>query len=134
MERFPLRRAWWAVPFIGVLAPGRHAATIADDALEVRMGWLGSARVPLERVASVGTMHWPWWGGVGVRIARGTVAFVADSGPAALVSLTDPVAVRAPLRWRTRRLVLGVEDVEGFSIALAARRRAAGWGDLDPGV
>lgn len=126
MERFLLRRAWWAVPFIALLAPGRHAATLDDEALEVRMGWLGRARIPLEQVAAVGTMRWPWWAGVGVRIARGTVAFVADSGPAVTLELTEPVSVRAPLRWRARRLVLALEDVEGFTEALAARRRVKG--------
>ena len=41
------------------------------------MGLLGGADLPLERIAAIGTMSWPWWGGLGVRIARGLVAFVA---------------------------------------------------------
>ena len=35
MERFPLRRAKWAAPFIAPFAPGRHEAVI--DAGEVRV-------------------------------------------------------------------------------------------------
>ena len=46
----------------------------------MRMGLLGRADVPIERIASVGTMLWPWWGGLGVRIARGLVAFVGGVG------------------------------------------------------
>ena len=130
MERFPLRRSRWAIPFILPLAPGPLEAVIEGGELRVAMGLLGRATVPLERVAAIGRMTWPWWGGVGVRIARSTVAFVAASGPAAAVDLTEPLAVRAPLRWRARRIVIGVEDVEGFIERLAEARRSAAAGRL----
>ena len=68
--------------FLVPLAPGLPTAAIEDGWLRLRMGWLGRADIPLERIASIGTMHWPWWGGVGARIARGLVAFVGASGPA----------------------------------------------------
>lgn len=126
MERFPLRRAKWAAPFIAPFAPGRHEAVIDAGEVRVKMGWLGSATIPLEQVAAVGRMRWPWWGGVGVRIARSTVAFVGDSGDAASIELTEPLSVRAPLRWRARRIVIAVEDVDGFVERLAAARRGGG--------
>jgi hypothetical protein len=110
------------MPFLVPLAPGRPAAAIEDGRLLVRMGLLGSADIPLERIARVGTMHWPWWGGVGVRIARGLVAFVGASGPAAVLELTEPVAVRAPLTWSASRVAIGVEDLEGFVAAIAEAR------------
>jgi hypothetical protein len=125
-ERFPLRSTPWAAPFLVPFAPGRHAATIGGGVLEVRLGLLGRARVPVRLVERVSAMRWPWWGGVGVRIGRGLVAFVAAPGDAAVVELSEPVTLRAPLRWRTRRLVVGVEDVEGFARALARARHEAG--------
>jgi len=88
----------------------------------VRMGLLGRADVPLERIARVGTMEWPWWGGVGVRIARGLVAFVGGSGPAAVIDLTEPTKVRAPLNWSARRIAIGAEDVGGLVAAIAEAR------------
>lgn len=122
MATFPIRRSRWAMPFLVPLAPGRPAAAIEDGRLVVRMGLLGSADIPLERIARVGTMHWPWWGGVGVRIARGLVAFVGASGPAAVLELTEPTAVRAPLKWDASRVAIGVEDLEGFVAAIAEAR------------
>jgi hypothetical protein len=119
---FPIRRSRWALPFLVPLAPGRPAAVIEDGRLVVRMGLLGRADIPLERIARVGTMHWPWWGGVGVRIARGLVAFIGASGPAALLELTEPTQMRAPLKWTADRVAIGAEDVEGFMAAIAEAR------------
>lgn len=124
MATFPIRRSRWALPFLVPLAPGRPSATVEDDRLVLRMGLLGSAEVPLSKVASVGTMHWPWWAGVGVRIARGLVAFVGASGPAAVIDLVEPVRVRAPLSWRTSRIAVGAEDVPGLVDAIARARGA----------
>lgn len=124
MERFPLARSRAALPLILPLAPRRPEARIGDGRLELRMGWLGRADVPLGRIAAIGTMRWPWWAGVGVRIARGTVAFVATSGVCAVIELTGPVSVRAPLPWRTTRLVVRPEDLGAFIAALTRARRA----------
>ncbi|MDX6556939.1 MAG: hypothetical protein QOD86_3134 [Miltoncostaeaceae bacterium] len=125
MERFPLRRSGWAAPLIVPFAPGRHEAVIDGDEVRVAIGWLGSATIPLDRIGAVGRMRWPWWGGVGVRIARSTVAFVEASGTAVALELTEALAVRAPLKWRARRIVIAVEDVDGFIERLAAARGRA---------
>lgn len=119
---FPIRRSRWALPFLVPLAPKRPAAAIEGDRLIVRMGLLGAADLPLSQIARVGTMEWPWWGGVGVRIARGLVAFVGASGPAAVIDLTEPVKVRAPLGWSTDRIAIGAEDVAGLVDAIAQAR------------
>lgn len=124
-QTFPLRRTKWAAPFIYPLAPGKLVAEVGDGRLVVRMGLLGSATVPLGLVERVGEMRWPWWGGVGARLGRKLVAFVAAPGRAAMVELSEEVAVRAPLRWRTPRIVIGVEDVEGFARAVALARHEA---------
>jgi hypothetical protein len=77
-------------------------------------------------IASIGTMTWPWWGGVGARIARGMVAFLGASGAVVVLDLTEQVPVRAPLSWRARSIGVGVEDVSGFIAAVAAAREASG--------
>jgi hypothetical protein len=119
---FPLRRSRWATLF---LVPRRPAAAVEGGRLVVRMGFLGSADVPVDRIASVGTMRWPWWGGLGARIARDMVAFVAASGPAAVVELSEPTEVRAPLKWAATRIAIGAEDVEGLVAAIARARGVA---------
>lgn len=123
---FPLRRSSWALVFLVPLSPRRPTVEVTAEAIVVRMGLLGSAVVPLAVIERVGTMPWPWWGGVGARLGRGLVAFVAGSGEAAVLELSEEVAVRAPLRWRTRRVVVGPEDLGGFLRALGQARRALG--------
>lgn len=122
MTTFPLRRSAWALPFLLPLAARRPTAVLDGDRVSVRMGLVGSADVPLAAIDRVGTMRWPWWGGVGARISRGMVAFVGASGPVVVLELSEPLEVRAPLRWTTRRVGVGVEDPEGFMAAVAARR------------
>lgn len=129
VRTFPIRRSPWATLF---LVPRHPAACVDAERLVVRMGALGGADIPLERVAGVGTMRWPWWGGLGARIARGMVAFVGESGPAAVVELTEPTEVRAPLKWAATRIAVGAEDVEGL-VAAIAEARGAGPGEGRPG-
>ena len=119
MSTFPIRRSPWATLF---LVPRRPVARLEGGRLVVRMGALGRADIPLDRIASVGTMRWPWWGGLGARIARSLVAFVGASGPAAVLELTEPTEVRAPLKWSATRVAVGAEDVEGFVAAIARAR------------
>ena len=97
MQTFPIRRSRWGLLFLVPRSPERRQATIDGGRLALRMGILGRADVPVDRIASVGRMLWPWWAGLGVRIARGLVAFVGASGPAAVLELTEPSEVRAPL-------------------------------------
>jgi hypothetical protein len=110
---------------LGPFGAGRPVAELDDGVLRVGMGALGSARIPVEMISDVGTLRWPWWGGLGVRIARGMTAFVATSGPAVFIDLSEPVSVRAPLKWPTRKIALGVEDVEGLIAALVEARGGA---------
>jgi hypothetical protein len=107
------------------LSLGRPYAEVGDGAVRVRMGLMGGADIPVARIAGIGTMAWPWWGGVGARIARGMVAFLGASGTIVVLELTEPVPVRAPLSWKARSVGVGVEDVSGFITAVAAEREAA---------
>jgi len=120
-ERFPLRRCW-ATRFLWPLVRGPVAAEVGDGTVRIRLGGLGRAEIPTRDVARLSRMTWPWWGGIGARLGRGLVAFTTSWGEAAVIEMVDPVDVRAPLRWRTRRVVVGVEDVDGFLRAIARDR------------
>lgn len=126
MRRFPIRRSPWALPFLVPLAARRPFAEVGGGRVVVRMGLLGHADIPIERIAAVGTMAWPWWAGVGARIARGLVAFVGAGGTLVVLGLTEPVKVRAPLGWNARSVAIGAEDVHGLITAIAQERRLAG--------
>ncbi|HJZ61810.1 MAG TPA: hypothetical protein VKD47_06630 [Miltoncostaeaceae bacterium] len=131
MATFPLRTGR-ATFLLRMLAPGPLVADVGPDAVRVRMGWLGGATVPVVRVERISRIAWPWWGGVGVRLGRGLVAFVAAAGEAAILELDGELSVRTPLPWRTRRVVIGAKDLEGFVEAVAAARRAAWSAGLSP--
>jgi len=122
---FPIRRSRWALAFLLPLGARHPTASVGDDAVHVRMGLHGSADIPLASIERLGTMRWPWWGGVGARIARGMVAFVGSSGTLVVLDLSRPRAVRAPLTWTVRRIAVGVEDPEAFMAAIATARGTA---------
>gem|GEM_PF-491943 len=128
MERFPLPVSRWALPFLALFAPRGGEVRVHDEVVEARLGVMGSARVPIADIERISHMRWPWWGGVGVRIGRGLVAFAATSGRAVVLELARPVSVRAPLPWTTRRLVLVVDRPEHLAAAVAARRSLLGPG------
>jgi hypothetical protein len=124
VERFEMPRARWALPILAPLAPRGGAVELSDETVEVHLGAIGRASIPLELIDRASMMNWPWWAGLGVRIGRGMVGFVAKSGPAVLLELAAPIDVRAPLRWSTQRIVVRVSDPEAFLRALAQRRGA----------
>jgi hypothetical protein len=105
---------------------GEVAAELTDDTVRIRFGALGRADIPVALIDRLGTMRWTWWGGIGVRLGRRLVAYTLAWGPVALIELAEPIDVKAPLRWRTPRIVLGVDDVDGFIHAVAHARAAAG--------
>lgn len=126
MERFPIPRSRWALPFLVLFAPRTGSVEVHPDRVEIAMGAMGHARVPVALIGGVGRMRWPWWGGVGVRIGKGLVAFAGRPGEAVLLETTEPVAVRAPLRWTTSRIVVVVDRPDHLAAAVAAARQLTG--------
>jgi hypothetical protein len=124
VERFEMPRSRWALPFLALFAPHGGAVELSDQTLELHLGALGRASIPLRLIERASIMNWPWWAGLGVRIGRGVVGFVTQSGPAVVLHLAEPLEVRAPLRWTTQRVVVRVSDPESFLHALAERRYA----------
>lgn len=107
------------------LVRGPMDVQVGEGHVRLRYGALGSFDVPVSSVDRLSSMRWPAWAGIGVRIAMKMVAFVGRSGPTALLEMSEPVRVRAPLPWRTERLAVGVEDVDGFLRAVAMERARA---------
>lgn len=118
---FPLRTARWSNILL-MNRPDRMDATVDDHQVRVEMGWLGHAEIPLEAIARIDGYRWPWWGGYGVRIGKGLVAFVATPGAATLIELTRKITVHAPAHWETQRIVVAVADPEAFASAIATAR------------
>ena len=123
MRSFPLSTCW-ATKLLWPMLRSAPSVEVGDGLVRVRMGWLGGVDIPIANVARLSRMNWPWWGGIGARLGRKMVAYTAAWGPSAVIELVEPIEARAPLRWKAERIVLGVQDVEGFMAEVAAVRGA----------
>lgn len=119
---FPLRTSRWTRFLTSTTGP--FEAEVTDDVVHVRMGWVGHAEVPIARIARITTRRWPWWAGVGVKIAKGMVAFVPAPCEGVVLEMEEPISVHAPAPWTTQRVLVGAEDPAAFAEAVAARRAA----------
>lgn len=117
-------RSRWAVVFIGLLAPRGGVVELDGGEVRIRVGLMGSARIPVERIARVSRIDWPGYGGLGVRIGRGLVAFVLRSGSCVVIETDREVSVRAPLPWKTQKILVRVDDSPELMAAIADARRA----------
>lgn len=104
------------------LVRGEQFAEVGDGVVRCRYGILGGFEVPVRFVDRIGTIRWPWWAGIGARMGFRIVAFTGAAGRLALLELDAPRNVRAPFRWKTQRLAIGVADVDGFMRAVAHER------------
>lgn len=120
---YPLRSSRWAWVFLRPLVWRRPTVSVGSDVVAIHMGWLGGARIPLGAIDRISRMHWPWWGGVGARLGRHLVAFVAGPGEAAVIELQEPIKVRAPLPWSTARIIVAPENLDAFIADVADARR-----------
>jgi hypothetical protein len=122
---FPLRTARWA-RILSMTRKRSDIAEVTDDHVNVKMGWVGHAEIPIARITRVSAYRWPWYGGLGVRIAKGMVAFVPVPGEGTLIELDGKITVHAPASWETERVLVAVEDHAAFAEAIAARRMGSG--------
>ena len=118
---FPLRTARWA-RILSMTRKRGDIAEVTEDHVNVKMGWVGHAEIPIARITRVSAYRWPWYGGLGVRIAKGMVAFVPLPGVGTLIELDRKITVHAPASWETERVLVAVEDHAAFAEAIAARR------------
>lgn len=123
---FPLKSSRWSRLLTSTGGP--YEAEVRDDAVSVRMGWVGHAEVPIERIARVWTRKWPWWAGMGVRIAKGMVVFAPAPGEGVVLETDEPITVHCPMEWSTSRVLVVARDPSAFAEAVAARRAG-----IDPG-
>ncbi len=117
---FPLRTSHWTRCLTSTTGP--FEAEVSDDAVLVRMGWVGHVDIPIASVERIRTHRWPWWAGVGVRIAKGMVVFAPAPGQGVLIETSVPVTAHTPLAWKTRRVLVVAEDPAALAEAVADRR------------
>ena len=129
ITRFPLRRCK-ATRLLWPMVRGEVVAEVGDGRVRVRLGLLGRVDIDVTTIARLSRMHWPWWGGLGARLGRKMVAYTLAWGDVAVIELAEPIDAKAPMKWRATRIIIAVEDVDGFVDAIARERgRAPDVGD-----
>jgi hypothetical protein len=121
-KSFPFRKTRWT-RLLWPMVRGTVTAELGDGHIRVNMGWIGGADIAITNVARLSTMRWPWWGGLGVRLGRSMAAFTTAPGTVAVIELIDTIQVRAPLKWKAQRIIMSVDDVDGFLAAVAHERQ-----------
>ena len=122
-RRFPIRIGPRSRLFLRLafgVTPERAYGAIDDERVLGRFGWYEVA-TPLANVARWRIEGpWRWVTAIGVRmnVLRHDLSFAGSPRGGVRIDVTEPV------RWhgfRLRALYVGVEDLEGFAAALAAR-------------
>jgi hypothetical protein len=123
-KRFPvlIRGRWWPLLMPFGVTQERAFVQVGERELRVCFGPLFDYRFPLEAVERVAPARWPFWAGIGPRVDfRGTVAFVGAYEKTVEVRFKERQRVRMIVPVPCQRLVLSLEDPEGFIAALARR-------------
>ena len=123
-KRFPvlIRGRWWPLLMPFGVTQERAFVQVGERELRVCFGPLFDFRFPLEAVERAASARWPFWAGIGPRVDfRGTVAFVGAYEKTVEVRFKERQRVRMIVPVPCQRLVLSLEDPEGFIAALARR-------------
>ena len=123
-KRFPvlIRGRWWPLLIPFGVTQERAFVQVGERELRVCFGPLFDYRFPLEAVETVAPSRWPLWAGIGPRVDfRGTVAFVGAYEKTVEVRFKERQRVRMIVPVPCQRLVLSLEDPEGFVAALVKR-------------
>ena len=123
-KRFPvlIRGRWWPLLMPFGVTQERAFVQVGERELRVCFGPLFDYRFPLEAVERAAPARWPLWAGIGPRVDfRGMVAFVGAYEKTVEVRFKERQRVRMIVPVPCQRLVLSLEDPEGFIAALARR-------------
>lgn len=99
--------------------PETTYAEIHDGVLEVSMGRWFHERIPLAAIAAVAPSEWPWWGGLGVKLAHHGIGVVGSLDGVVNVKLKQPTKMHAIAVVEAEQIWLSLEDRDGFLAALA---------------
>ncbi|MBV9282004.1 MAG: hypothetical protein JOZ41_18145 [Chloroflexi bacterium] len=123
-QRFAFRFSSWMLPFAWLIAsgPGQSWVEVTKDEVRVRMGVGFRARIPRRSIARA-DRHPDMWSAIGIHTRfRGT--WIVNGSPSGMVVLDIEPPVRAHtfgIPIRLKRLLVSLEDPEGFLAALKGR-------------
>lgn len=94
---------------------------LGDTTLEVSMGKWFHETIPLASVSALAPSEWPWYGGLGVKLAHHGVGVVGSTEEVVNVKFKQPVKMHVIAVVEAEQLWLSVEGAEAFLRALAEK-------------
>ena len=92
---------------------------IENGALRVRMGIWFDETFPLAQIDKIAPSDWPWWGGLGVKLAHHGVGVVGSSEGVVNIKLKTPQKVTAVVKVDCSQIWVSLVEPEGFMRALS---------------
>jgi hypothetical protein len=99
--------------------PETSYVELGDDTLEVSMGRWFHERIPLADIARIAPSDWPWWGGLGVKLAHHGIGVVASTDGVVNVQLKSPLKMHAVIVVDSSQLWISLADRDAFLAALS---------------
>jgi hypothetical protein len=88
------------------------------DHLEISMGRWFHEKVPLAEIAVIAPSDWPWWGGLGVKLAHHGIGVVGSTEGIVNIKLKKPQKMHAIAVVEVEQLWVSLVDRDGFLKAL----------------
>lgn len=106
--------------------PARSFVELTDDEVRIRFG-TAEESVPLRQIRDVVRVPWPWYYGLGVRLAPGGIGYVGSRKGVVHVRLAAEHSFRILFKARMSLpgFFLSLEDPDAFVADLARRLRSA---------
>ena len=92
---------------------------IEGDHLEVSMGRWFHEKIPLGEIAAIAPSAWPWWGGLGVKLAHHGVGVVGSLDGVVNIKLKKPIRMHVIAVVDVEQLWVSLVDRDGFLKALS---------------
>jgi hypothetical protein len=92
---------------------------LEGDYLEVSMGRWFHEKIPLAEIAAIAPSDWPWWGGLGVKLAHHGVGVVGSTEGIVNIKLKKPQKMHVIAVLDVEQLWVSLVDRDGFLKALS---------------
>ena len=92
---------------------------LTDSEIEISMGRWFHEHIPLAEISALAPSDWPWWGGLGVKLAPHGVGVVGSLDGLVNVEHRAPRKVRAVGEVEVEQLWISLADQGAFLRALA---------------
>jgi hypothetical protein len=123
MTNFPMRLddIWRALLLIIGANKNNSYIELDEEALSLNYGFF-KTRVPLTQIEAVNPMKWPWYFGVGLRLAPGPmIGLIGSTQEVVEIRLRGDLEVKVPFKIKAKNLAVSIEGHRTFVDELQKR-------------